>query len=104
MKTSVKCIILFLLLLLRLIPKITSVNDTLTTTQSIKEGKTMISADGSSELGFFCPSNPSKRYLGIWFKKTPNQTVIWAANREVPLVNTSGVLETGTSSSSQLYE
>ncbi|XVF04042.1 hypothetical protein REPUB_Repub05bG0046700 [Reevesia pubescens] len=33
---------------------------------------------------------PGKRYLGIWYKKSV-QTVVWVANREVPLNDSSGV-------------
>ncbi|KAJ0684574.1 putative non-specific serine/threonine protein kinase [Helianthus annuus] len=31
-------------------------------------------------------------YVGIWYKKIPNQTVVWVANRNTPLTHTSGEL------------
>ncbi|XVF34074.1 hypothetical protein REPUB_Repub18cG0025500 [Reevesia pubescens] len=37
------------------------------------------------------PVNSKKRYLGIWYKFSP-ETVVWIANREAPLLNKFGVL------------
>ncbi|XP_050218672.1 G-type lectin S-receptor-like serine/threonine-protein kinase At4g27290 [Mercurialis annua] len=66
--------------------------DTISATQSIRDGgQTIVSADGSFELGFF--SIKSNRYLGIWFKKISEGTVVWVANRETPLTNSTGVLK-----------
>ncbi|XP_077242036.1 G-type lectin S-receptor-like serine/threonine-protein kinase At4g27290 [Tasmannia lanceolata] len=66
--------------------------DTLTPTQSIKDGETLISQDAKFALGFFSPGNSVNRYVGIWYNKLPNQTVVWVANRENPLTDSSGVL------------
>ncbi|WRX28353.1 S-locus glycoprotein domain - like 10 [Theobroma cacao] len=66
--------------------------DTIDTTRSIKDGETIVSAGGVFEVGFFSPSVTNKRYLGIWYKKS-NTTVVWVANREVPLNDSSGVLK-----------
>ncbi|KAF6159068.1 hypothetical protein GIB67_032685 [Kingdonia uniflora] len=67
--------------------------DTLTGTQSITGSQTLVSAGETFELGFFSPSNSSNnRYLGIWFK-IPNKTVVWVANRNNALVNSSGLLK-----------
>ncbi|XP_037492215.1 G-type lectin S-receptor-like serine/threonine-protein kinase SD1-1 [Jatropha curcas] len=60
--------------------------------QSIKDGKTLVSAGGKFELGFFEPENSKKRYLGIWYKDPSAYAVIWVANRETPLIDRSGVL------------
>ncbi|XP_056693396.1 G-type lectin S-receptor-like serine/threonine-protein kinase At4g27290 isoform X2 [Spinacia oleracea] len=54
-------------------------------THPLKDGETLVSAGGNFELGFFTPDNSDKRYLGIWYKKIPIQTVVWVANREEPL-------------------
>ncbi|KAF8370246.1 hypothetical protein HHK36_031714 [Tetracentron sinense] len=45
------------------------------------------------ELGFFSPGNSKNRYVGIWYyKKIPIPTVVWVANRDNPLTNSSGIL------------
>ncbi|KAJ4843020.1 hypothetical protein Tsubulata_005406 [Turnera subulata] len=68
---------------------------TLNTTQSLRDGNsnTLVSSDGMFELGFFSPGSSKNRYLGIWYSNIPVQTVIWVANRDVPLTNSSGNLK-----------
>ncbi|KAL2475512.1 G-type lectin S-receptor-like serine/threonine-protein kinase [Abeliophyllum distichum] len=36
--------------------------------------------------------NPKNRYIGIWFKKVPEQTVVWVANNDNPSTDSSGIL------------
>lgn len=67
--------------------------DFIATNQSITDGQTIVSARGMFELGFFSPGASKKRYVGIWYKKIANGTVVWVANRETPLDDTSGVLK-----------
>nr|POE93692.1 g-type lectin s-receptor-like serine/threonine-protein kinase [Quercus suber] len=46
-------------------------------------------------MGFFSPVNSTNRYLGIWYNKISAVTylsVVWVANRERPLKDSSGVL------------
>ncbi|XP_020589358.1 receptor-like serine/threonine-protein kinase SD1-8 [Phalaenopsis equestris] len=69
--------------------------DTITPNSSIKDGQTLISASGIFELGFFSPGSSKMRFLGIWYKKIPVQTVVWVANRDAPLSDTSGSLTIG---------
>ncbi|KAL6313976.1 hypothetical protein AAG906_011707 [Vitis piasezkii] len=59
----------------------------------ITDGETITSAGGSFELGFFNPGNSKNRYLGIWYKKASKKPVVWVANRESPLTDSSGVLK-----------
>lgn len=67
--------------------------DTITQSQSISEGRTLVSKDGSFELGFFSPGGSSAdRYLGIWYKNIPVRTVVWVANRHNPIKDMSGAL------------
>ncbi|KAL7218512.1 hypothetical protein ACSBR2_011719 [Camellia fascicularis] len=66
--------------------------DIITKTQSVTGNNTIVSSGGSFEIGFFSPGNSGNTYLGIWYKKISVQTVVWVANREIPLVNSSGVL------------
>ncbi|CAJ1978651.1 unnamed protein product [Sphenostylis stenocarpa] len=53
--------------------------------QSLPYGTTLVSEDGTFELGFFDPGSSSNRYLGIWFKKIPQKTFVWVANRDNPI-------------------
>ncbi|PIN04199.1 Serine/threonine protein kinase [Handroanthus impetiginosus] len=61
--------------------------DTLFPSQTIVIGQTLISQSQIFELGFFSEN----RYLGIWYKSTPD-VVVWVANRENPINNTREVL------------
>ncbi|KAK6917412.1 Bulb-type lectin domain [Dillenia turbinata] len=53
---------------------------------------TLVSANSTFELGFFSPWNSRDRYVGIWFKNIAQQTIVWVANRNAPLTDSSGVL------------
>ncbi|XP_062008420.1 G-type lectin S-receptor-like serine/threonine-protein kinase At4g27290 isoform X1 [Rosa rugosa] len=67
--------------------------DSISHSQSIRDnGSTLVSSDGSFELGFFSPGNSKNRYLGIWYKNIPVKTVVWVANRCKPIDGSSGVL------------
>ncbi|XP_030971126.1 G-type lectin S-receptor-like serine/threonine-protein kinase RKS1 [Quercus lobata] len=66
--------------------------DTLTTNQSIKDGQSLISIGNNFAIGFFSPGNSSYKYLGIWYVKVTPQTVVWVANRNHPIIDSSGVL------------
>jgi len=51
----------------------------------IDDGETtLVSSGGIFELGFFTSSH--KRFVGIWYKQD-QQTVVWVANRDSPIVN-----------------
>ncbi|XP_060201240.1 G-type lectin S-receptor-like serine/threonine-protein kinase At4g27290 [Lycium barbarum] len=65
----------------------------ITTEKPIRDGDTIVSAGGVYELGFFSPGNSKNRYVGIWYKKITTRTVVWVANRNIPLNDTSGVLK-----------
>ncbi|KAK7312922.1 hypothetical protein VNO77_37177 [Canavalia gladiata] len=60
--------------------------------QFIRDGETLVSNGGEFELGFFSPGNSTKRYLGIWYKRIPIENVVWVANRDNPISDTSGSL------------
>ncbi|XP_057959653.1 G-type lectin S-receptor-like serine/threonine-protein kinase At4g27290 [Malania oleifera] len=67
--------------------------DTITTSQSIRDaGDTIVSAGVRFQLGFFSPGNSKNRYLGIWHAEISPVTAVWVANRETPLLDSSGVL------------
>ncbi|KAJ8628120.1 hypothetical protein MRB53_021427 [Persea americana] len=67
--------------------------NTLEIGQSITDGQTLVSAGENFVLGFFSPGNSTNRYVGVWYYKVPEQTVIWVANGRNPIPNkNSGVL------------
>ncbi|EOY28497.1 Uncharacterized protein TCM_030039 [Theobroma cacao] len=55
-------------------------------------GEGLVSAGQSFVLGFFSPWNSNNHYVGIWFKDVPQQTVIWVANRDDQVTDSSGTL------------
>ncbi|OVA12778.1 Protein kinase domain [Macleaya cordata] len=67
-------------------------NTTVTLTQYITDPKTVTSSGEKFKLGFFSPGNSTNRYVGIWSNKVPGQTIVWVANRNNPLKDSSGVL------------
>ena len=66
--------------------------DTINTTQYIRDGDAITSAEGTYVLGFFSPGKSKNRYLGIWYGKISVQTIVWVAITEIPLNDLSGVL------------
>ncbi|KAK1391215.1 Receptor-like serine/threonine-protein kinase [Heracleum sosnowskyi] len=66
--------------------------DTIKTSQLVKDGATVVSAGGNFELGFFSPKNSVNRYVGIWYKKVSTGTLVWVANRNNPVNEKSRVL------------
>ncbi|WZZ76211.1 hypothetical protein YC2023_087581 [Brassica napus] len=77
--------------------------DIITPNQTLKDGDTIVSKDGSFELGFFSPGGSRNRYLGIWYKKVSLQTVVWVANRDSPLYDLSGALKVNGNGSLSLF-
>ena len=68
--------------------------DKITSIQSLKDDDsraTLVSSGQAFELGFFSPGNSKNRYIGIWYKITPD-VVVWVANRNNPLNDSSGEL------------
>ncbi|KAB2043668.1 hypothetical protein ES319_D01G033300v1 [Gossypium barbadense] len=66
--------------------------DTITPSKSIKDPEFIISQSGVFRLGFFSFANSSNRYVGILYHQIPVQTVVWVANRNKPLKDSSGIL------------
>ncbi|WRX29280.1 S-locus glycoprotein domain - like 10 [Theobroma cacao] len=67
--------------------------DTITPSKSIKDPEVIISKNGVFLLGFFNFANSTHRYVGIWYNHIPVQTVVWVANRNKPLKDSSGVVK-----------
>ena len=66
--------------------------DTIRSSQSINDTEYIISNGSAFRLGFFSPENSTNRYLGIWYNNISVFTVIWVANRQKPLKDSSGIL------------
>ncbi|CAL9016679.1 unnamed protein product [Prunus brigantina] len=71
---------------------ITNTLGTISPNQYIRDDQTLVSAGGTFHLGFFSPGKLTGRYLGIWYTIS-NEAVVWVANRETPLDDSSGVLK-----------
>ncbi|KAK8368904.1 hypothetical protein V6Z11_A01G075500 [Gossypium hirsutum] len=67
--------------------------DTLSQSDSLTDGITLVFGDGSFQLGFFSPGSSKNRYLGIWYNNIPMQTVVWVANRVNPINDSTGLLK-----------
>ncbi|KAI3769200.1 hypothetical protein L6452_00300 [Arctium lappa] len=66
--------------------------NTISNSQFLTYGDTLVSPAGNFELGIFRPAGISRnRYLGIWYKKISLQTVIWVANRASPITGASSL-------------
>ncbi|KAE9603387.1 putative protein kinase RLK-Pelle-DLSV family [Lupinus albus] len=63
--------------------------DAITSTRFITENDTISSNNTNLKLGFFSPTNSTNRYLAIWYLS--QSYVIWIANRDQPLKDSSGV-------------
>lgn len=67
-------------------------SDTISPTRCIRDGEILVSIGENFALGFFYPGNSNNRYVGIWYNKIPQQTVVWVANRDIPVPDSTGVL------------
>ncbi|CAI9090994.1 OLC1v1025904C1 [Oldenlandia corymbosa var. corymbosa] len=66
--------------------------DTILMSQPIKDPEEILSSGHTFKLGFFSPENGSgNRYVGVMMN-VPSQTVIWVANRDRPLKDSSGLM------------
>ncbi|XP_059651168.1 G-type lectin S-receptor-like serine/threonine-protein kinase At1g11330 [Cornus florida] len=67
--------------------------DTITSTQLINDPEAIVSnGTATFKLGFFSPVNSTNRYVGIWYNHISAKAVVWVANREKPLNDSSGTL------------
>ncbi|KAJ8629029.1 hypothetical protein MRB53_022352 [Persea americana] len=64
----------------------------LATNDTLKDGDTLVSEGEDFVLGFFSPHNSTNRYVGIWYNKIKPETIVWVANRDTPLADSSGIL------------
>ena len=64
----------------------------LTISNALRDGHLLVSEGETFALGFFRPGVSTNRYVGIWYNKAPQQPVVWVANRNNPINDSSGVL------------
>ncbi|KAF5777991.1 putative non-specific serine/threonine protein kinase [Helianthus annuus] len=87
-------ILLLLYIFMVVLSSACSALDTISENEKIRDGKATLVSEGEMfELSFFSPGKSKNRYLGIWYKKISYRTVVWVANRETPIADTSGMLE-----------
>ncbi|KAH9610683.1 hypothetical protein KSS87_003692 [Heliosperma pusillum] len=65
-------------------------SDSITTTQFLEDAEAIVSSNGTFKLAFFSPPNTTNRYVGIYYNKLPMMKVVWVANRNNPLNDSSG--------------
>lgn len=73
--------------------------DTITIDSPLAYPDTLVSSRSVFTLGFFTTTNSSRWYLGIWYTKIAPQTVVWVANRDDPMPDSTGVLSVNTNTS-----
>ncbi|XP_070051575.1 G-type lectin S-receptor-like serine/threonine-protein kinase At1g11300 [Nicotiana tomentosiformis] len=66
-----------------------ALSDTISINQSLGGSETLVSNNNRFILGFFSPENSTNRYVGIMFN-TQTPSVVWVANRDSPLQDSSG--------------
>ncbi|GLJ37583.1 hypothetical protein SUGI_0763720 [Cryptomeria japonica] len=71
---------------------------------SLTGNQSIVSKNGTFELGFFCPNGTNNWYIGIWYAQMSNKTIVWVANRETPIRNKLGVLNLTTDGYLKLYD
>ncbi|KAE9456433.1 hypothetical protein C3L33_11641, partial [Rhododendron williamsianum] len=72
-----------------------ALTDTILQGQLVTASTPITSSGNKFELGFFSPGNKNSRrssYLGIWYKRVSKGTVVWVANKDHPLTDSSAVL------------
>lgn len=58
----------------------------------LNDSETIVSSFGTFRFGFFSHVNSTSRYACIWYNSIPIQTVIWVANKDKPINDSSGVI------------
>ncbi|KAE9454978.1 hypothetical protein C3L33_13120, partial [Rhododendron williamsianum] len=72
-----------------------ALTDTISQGQLITASTTITSSGNKFELGFFAPgqeNSATRSYLGVWYKRVSEKTVVWIANRDNPFTDSTAVL------------
>ena len=81
----------------------------ITATQILRDPETLVSSNSVFKAGFFSTTNSKKRYVGIWYNSNKDSDsgiseVVWIANRDNPLDDSSGVLKISKEGKLQLSD
>ncbi|CAH2038267.1 unnamed protein product [Thlaspi arvense] len=68
-------------------------NDTIMRRQSLRDGDVILSEGERFAFGFFSLGDSKLRYVGIWYAQISEQTIVWVANRDHPINDTSGLIK-----------
>ncbi|AES70324.2 S-locus lectin kinase family protein [Medicago truncatula] len=66
---------------------------TIASNQFMQYSDTLVSGDGLFEAGFFNFRDPLRQYFGIWYKNISPRTIVWVANRNTPVQNSTAMLK-----------
>lgn len=77
--------------------------DAITTNESLTGSNILLSKERNFALGFFSRGSSRHIYLGIWYYKLPEQTVVWVANRDNPINDSSASLSISSDGNLILY-
>ncbi|XP_022716031.1 G-type lectin S-receptor-like serine/threonine-protein kinase At1g11410 isoform X2 [Durio zibethinus] len=93
------------ILLLFFLSHLSTAADTITIDHFLKDnGDVIVSSGKIFALGFFTPGSSRNRYVGIWYYQVPEKTVVWVANRENPINDTSGILSIDSRGNLALFQ
>ncbi|GAU20887.1 hypothetical protein TSUD_120790 [Trifolium subterraneum] len=73
--------------------KMKDIGNTLTPNQFIQYNDTLVSEAGTFEAGFFNFKDSQHQYFGIWYKKISPRTIVWVANRDTPVQNSTAMMK-----------
>ncbi|KAK7271446.1 hypothetical protein RJT34_27366 [Clitoria ternatea] len=65
---------------------------TITPNHSLQGNQTLVSAGGTFEAGLFNIGNSQSQYFGIWYKSISPRTIVWVANRDVPVQSSEAIV------------
>ncbi|KAG9452820.1 hypothetical protein H6P81_005724 [Aristolochia fimbriata] len=88
-------VFVYLFLLLHWFPRSSSVSDSITPNRAVRDGQTLVSKGKLFQLGFFTSGDGSNRCVGIWYAQLPIRRVIWVANGDNPVTDSSGLFTVG---------
>lgn len=69
-----------------------AIDSSITSSQLIRDPDAILSNGSNFKLGFFNPADSPYRYMGIWYDMPSEKAVIWVANRDNPLKDSSGII------------